>query len=988
MIARALRRLPGVQFESRTPGLADVLPRMDVAVFTGFASKGPLHAPVAIDDPRTFADVFGGDAPLAWDRDRGQLLNANLGPAVRSFFRNGGNRCWVIRVARTLAIGNDRARANRFPVPGLVRLSQGVLRPAFVAARSEGSWSDRLGVAGAVQLQPLLAEAAVFEAGVAVSVEIAPPDGVVVGDVLRLTWPSGFSLMAPIVGLENNLATLGADQVWLPAAPPAPSADPWGAFFFPAGESPEWLSLVLGEPAFASDGTVSLTLAASVDEGQFVLLTRGEDQVWVRIDGTRAVGGNTQLTGFWSAPSFTAPAAVLADPAAAITAERVRAELWVSQDGGHPQRMGDLGLAPGQPNFLGALPSDSRLFQSSEDLLSAEEQALRDRVRALAGDGIELRDYHANLWQSVANPRFPLSVDLGLTNVFLPFGLPIVPVDFLDAAPVPGDPLERDGLANFAADLFLDPDLAEETTADLSAQADFIRWQQPSPRRLQGIHAALEIDEATIISVPDASQRGWSRETVIGPQELDTPVLTATADAASAWRLTWTDVDPAAFYALESATKADFSNAQAATLALRTAYDVPADVPSGTWYRVRAWLPAATSTYFESNEAAGSFWSDPAQILIPPPQFHDCPPGQLIAPVLTLAAPPDVNGSFRLQWTAVASALSYEVQESTGLDFDDAATVFSGNALAASLYGRAPGRYHYRARALNGPFSNGLSVTVQPPSRRVANPAKAFNEGPLLAVHAALLRLCASRGDLLAVLSLPSHFRETDAASYPNDLRALTPEELPWSYGALYHPWLTVESDAGLVNAPADGCICGVMAARAIRRGAWIAPANEPLTDVLGLTPPVSRDQRQRLFDAQVNLVRQEPQGFVVLSSDTLAQDPDLVPINVRRLLSLLRRAALQLGPSFVFEPNSDIFRRTVQGEFVGLLSKMFRGGAFAGATAGEAFQVVVDSSVNPPESLDLGRFVIELRIAPALPLQFLTVRLVQSGGTQTAEGN
>lgn len=986
MIARALRRLPGVQFESRPPALADVLPRMDVAVFTGFASAGPLHTPVAIDDPRTFADLFGDDAPLAWDRDRGQLLNANLGPAVRSFFRNGGNRCWVIRVARTVPIANDWARANRFPVPGLVRLSQGVLRPAFVAARSEGSWSDRLGVAAAVQLQPLLASSPVFDAGAVVSVSIAPPDGVVVGDVLRLTWPTGFALMAPIVGLDNNLATLGADQVWLPVAPPAPSADPWGAFFFPAGEAPEWLSLVLGEPAFAADGTVSLTLAASVDEGQFVLLTRGEDQVWVRIDGTRTVGGNTQLTGVWSAPSFTMPAAV-ADPLAVITAERVRLELWVSQDGGHPQRLGDLGLAPGQPNFVGALPSDSRLFQSSEDLLSAEEQALRDRVRALAGDGIELRDYHANLWQSVANPRFPLAVDLGLTNIFLPFGLPIVPVDFLDAVPVPGQELERDGLANFGADLFLDPDLAEETTADLGAQADFIRWQQPSPRRLQGIHAALEIDEATLICVPDASQRGWSPETVNGPPELDTPVLTATADAASAWQLTWTDVDPDASYVLESATKADFSNAQVATLVLRTAYDVPADAPSGTWYRVRAWLAAESSTYLELNDAAGSFWSDPVQILIPPPQFHDCPPGQLTAPALSLLAPPDLNGSFKLQWTAVAGAVSYEVQESTGLDFDDAATVFSGSAVSASLFGRAPGRYHYRARALNGPFSNGLTVTVQPVPRRVANPVAAFQNGPLLAVHAALLRLCASRGDLLAVLSLPSHFRETDASSYPNDLRAETPEELPWSYGALYHPWVTVEGDTGLLDAPPDGGICGVMAARAIRRGAWIAPANEPLTDVLGLTPPVSRDQRQRLFDAQVNLVRQEPQGFVVLSSDTLAQDPDLVPINVRRLLSLLRRAALQLGPSFVFEPSSDIFRRTVQGAFVGLLSQMFRGGAFAGASADEAFQVVVDGSVNPPESLDLGRFIVELRVAPALPLQFLTVRLIQSGGTQTAEG-
>ena len=142
----------------------------------------------------------------------------------------------------------------------------------------------------------------------------------------------------------------------------------------------------------------------------------------------------------------------------------------------------------------------------------------------------------------------------------------------------------------------------------------------------------------------------------------------------------------------------------------------------------------------------------------------------------------------------------------------------------------------------------------------------------------------------------------------------------PWSYGALYHPWVLVEGDHGLLRSPPEGAICGVMARRAVHRGAWIAPANEPLGDVLGLTPAIPREQWGRLLDAQVNLVRQEPHGFVVLSADTLAQDPELVQVNVRRLLVLLRRAALRLGPTFVFEPNNDIFRRSVERAFGALL--------------------------------------------------------------------
>jgi len=129
---RVQRRLPGILFESRPPPLPDTLPRMDVAVFVGFAASGPLHTPVVIDDVRQFSNLFGDDVALGWDGDRGQLVQGNLGPAVRSFFRNGGRRCWIVRVA-------GAAQTNHYPIPGLARWSDGVLTPAFATARSEES---------------------------------------------------------------------------------------------------------------------------------------------------------------------------------------------------------------------------------------------------------------------------------------------------------------------------------------------------------------------------------------------------------------------------------------------------------------------------------------------------------------------------------------------------------------------------------------------------------------------------------------------------------------------------------------------------------------------------------------------------------------------------------------------------------------------------------------------------------------------------------
>ncbi|MFM7102859.1 MAG: phage tail sheath C-terminal domain-containing protein, partial [Verrucomicrobiota bacterium] len=140
----------------------------------------------------------------------------------------------------------------------------------------------------------------------------------------------------------------------------------------------------------------------------------------------------------------------------------------------------------------------------------------------------------------------------------------------------------------------------------------------------------------------------------------------------------------------------------------------------------------------------------------------------------------------------------------------------------------------------------------------------------------------------------------------------------------------------------------------------------------------------QSLQDAQLNFLRQDPGGFRCLAADTLSSDPELHPINVRRLLHLLRRAALRLGATYVFEPMNDAFIRTVHHAFENLMLHLFARGALAGRSPADSFQVNTGPSVNPPESRELGRFIVEIKVAPALPLRFLTLRLVQTGDRAT----
>jgi len=157
---------------------------------------------------------------------------------------------------------------------------------------------------------------------------------------------------------------------------------------------------------------------------------------------------------------------------------------------------------------------------------------------------------------------------------------------------------------------------------------------------------------------------------------------------------------------------------------------------------------------------------------------------------------------------------------------------------------------------------------------------------------------------------------------------------------------------------------------------------------VVALNPQLDADSWLALLDAQVNVIRADARGFLTLAADTLATEPEWRPINVRRLLVLLRRLALQRGTSYVFEPNGDTLRRSVRRGFTLLLNDLFRQGAFAGDTAADSFRVVTDGVVNTEADRDAGRFLVELRVAPSLPLQFLTVRLTQSGERLTiAEG-
>ena len=248
-------------------------------------------------------------------------------------------------------------------------------------------------------------------------------------------------------------------------------------------------------------------------------------------------------------------------------------------------------------------------------------------------------------------------------------------------------------------------------------------------------------------------------------------------------------------------------------------------------------------------------------------------------------------------------------------------------------------------------------------------------------VQRAMIRLCAARADLVALLSLPQHYDGQVASQWHEELTT-TPEFYdgdPLSYAALYHCWPAIREEttpalAPLRYLPPDGFVGGMIAARELRRGAWIAPANIALQNAVDLRPAFRDSGWAQLYQRQLNIVRHQPGRYVLMSAMTLAHDRSLRQLSVRRLLILLRKLALREGQRYVFETNNERFRALVQTYFENILTQILERGGL------QAFQVVTNEEINAQNDYDNGRFLIALKVAPTLPIEFITITMLRSG--------
>jgi uncharacterized protein len=215
-------------------------------------------------------------------------------------------------------------------------------------------------------------------------------------------------------------------------------------------------------------------------------------------------------------------------------------------------------------------------------------------------------------------------------------------------------------------------------------------------------------------------------------------------------------------------------------------------------------------------------------------------------------------------------------------------------------------------------------------------------------------------------------------------------------FAALYYPWIRVanprfkpgEDDRKTITIPPSGHVAGIWARNDDTRGVWKAPANEVVAGALDVETAVTKGEQDQLNPVGVNCIRPFGiRGIRVWGGRTVSADSSWRYVNVRRLFNYVEESILRGTQWVVFEPNDvDLWqrvKRTVSAFLLGL----WRQGALFGATPEQAFYVKCDEETNPPESVDLGRLVVEIGLAPVKPAEFVIFRISQwQGGAGAAE--
>jgi hypothetical protein len=253
-------------------------------------------------------------------------------------------------------------------------------------------------------------------------------------------------------------------------------------------------------------------------------------------------------------------------------------------------------------------------------------------------------------------------------------------------------------------------------------------------------------------------------------------------------------------------------------------------------------------------------------------------------------------------------------------------------------------------------------------------------------VLASAMRAATDLHDRLVVVDAPLGMDDARAALAWFDALRTAADDDTLRAGVAYHPPLWVDDPLGGPVSPQrllppSGLVAGVISRLDRERGAHYTPANAPIFEAVDASRIYDDDDGGMLDQQGINLLACRcGRGLQVWGGRTLeTRDPNAIFVAHRRLVHRLVRAIRRVAEPLVFDSNGPTLWLTLVRAITAVLLEAFRAGALAGVRPQDGFQVQCDETTNPPAQRDLGQCVCLVSIAPAVPMEFITLRIAVS---------
>lgn len=272
-----------------------------------------------------------------------------------------------------------------------------------------------------------------------------------------------------------------------------------------------------------------------------------------------------------------------------------------------------------------------------------------------------------------------------------------------------------------------------------------------------------------------------------------------------------------------------------------------------------------------------------------------------------------------------------------------------------------------------------VSIVCVPDIMSVPPGQEGPNKRMVKALQDAIVTHCELMGDRVAILDpLPG--------LSPMEMKEWRMNDMPdSSYAAVYYPWLEIMDpiQSRPILIPPSGHVAGIWSRTDTTRGVHKAPANETIRGITGLKFNATKGEQDILNPNGINVLRAFPgRGTRVWGARTLSSNPSWRYLNVRRLFNYVEKSIEQSTQWVVFEPNDPDLWARVTRDVTAFLKTVWRDGALFGLSESDAFYVKCDAELNPPESRDQGKLIIEIGLAPVKPAEFVIFRIMQKSET------